>query len=306
MSSMPATAAHFEHQYLRLQDLRRLRHLSFSSRRVVEGHYAGRHASPQRGHSVEFSDYREYSPGDELGDIDWKVFGRSDRFFIKLFEHQSDMVANLVIDASASMAYAGGGRESKLDHACRMAASIAFLTIKQQDRVGLAVAQNGLGRYEPALGSYAQLNRVLKAMEELKPSGPASLAEALKECSRRAGRRGLVVIFSDLLEESEPIMKSIAMLSQRGSEVIVFHVMDADELVLPDLADALFEDSETGQKVRLNVDDVRETYSRNLEAYLKRWRDLTRARGVDYNLVSTGVPYWKSLEDYLFSRATIA
>lgn len=306
MSSMPATATQLEHRYLRLQDLRRLRHLSFSSKRVVEGHYAGRHASPQRGHSVEFSDYREYSPGDELGDIDWKVFGRSDRFFIKLFEHQSDMVANLVIDASASMAYAGSGRESKLDHACRMAASIAFLTIKQQDRVGLAVAQNGLGRHEPALGSYVQLNRVLKAMERLKPSGQASLAEALKEFSRRAGRRGLVVIFSDLLEESEPIMKSIAMLTQRGSEVIVFHVMDADELVLPDLADALFEDSETGQKVRLNVDDVRETYSRNLEAYLKRWQDLTRARGVDYNLVSTGVPYWKSLEDYMFSRATIA
>lgn len=295
-----------EHRLLRLQDLRRLRHLSFSSKRVVEGHYAGRHASPQRGHSVEFSDYREYSPGDELADIDWKVYGRSDRFFIKLFEHQSDMVVNLLIDASASMRYAAGGRDSKYDHACRMAAAIAFLTIRQQDRVGLAIAQDGLLRYEPALGSFKQLNHVLHTLDSIQPAGEAKLAQALHDAARRIGRRGVNIIFSDLLEETQPIMQAIGMLTQRGSEVIVFHVMDADELQLPDLADAVFEDSESGQKLRLNVDDVRSHYAVQLDAFLKRWRGAMKARGIDYNLVSTAVPYHQSLEAYMFSRTSIA
>jgi len=128
-------------KYLRTQDLRRLKNVFFSSRRVVEGQYAGRHASPQRGHSVEFNDYRQYMPGDEVADIDWKVYGRSDKMFIKLFEHQSDMTVNLVVDGSASMAYAGlDGRYSKYDHACLMAAAIAFLTTKQQDKVSFALA----------------------------------------------------------------------------------------------------------------------------------------------------------------------
>ena len=154
----PDTAVRFpSHRYLRVEDLRRLRHLFFAARRPVDGRYAGRHASPQRGHAVEFSDYREYAPGDELGDVDWRVYGRSDRLFIKLFEHQTDMTVQLLVDASASMGYAGldvgspsrltrlrrparrpgaglgaASRASKYDQACLLAGAIAFLAIKQQ------------------------------------------------------------------------------------------------------------------------------------------------------------------------------
>lgn len=308
MSSSSAThnLAASQHRYLQVADLRRLRHLFFSSKRVVEGQYAGRHASPQRGHSVEFSDYREYTPGDELGDIDWKVYARSDKFFIKLFEHQSDMTVNLLIDASASMAYRGDGGDSKYDHACRMAASIAFLTIKQQDKVGLSVAKQGLDTVLPAQGAFTQLNKVLRAMEQTAPDGKADLATTLDDVARRTSRKGVVVLFSDLLEPVEDILQKLAAFTHRGSEVIVFHVMHADELKLPDrFAEATFHDSETGDRVRLNADDVRDNYQQRMQQFLDRWRSAFRTRGIDYNLASAAKPYSAVLEDYLFTRSTM-
>ncbi len=293
-------------RYLRVQDLRRLRNVFFASKRVVDGQYAGRHASPQRGHSVEFSDYREYYPGDEIGDIDWKVYGRSDRFYVKLFEHQSDMTVNLVIDGSASMAYQAGNRESKFDHAARLAASIAFLTTKQQDAVSLAVAQGGLKHYLRPLGAFKHLQAVLKQLESVELAGEAQLADTLHDVGRQLKRKGLVVLFSDLLENDQNILKALSAFTHRGSEVIVFHVLDADELQLPDMAEAVFIDSETHTKLRLNVDDVRHSYRDRVRRFIRGWRTSLRARGIDYRLVSTAEPYHQALEDYLFSRATLA
>ncbi|MEM6551097.1 MAG: DUF58 domain-containing protein [Planctomycetota bacterium] len=299
-----------QHRYLQVADLRRLRHLFFSSKRVVEGQYAGRHASPQRGHSVEFSDYRQYTPGDELNSIDWKVYARSDKHVVKLFEHQSDMTVHLLIDASASMAYRGVDgdrkRDSKFDHACRMAASIAFLTIKQQDKVGLAIAKQGLDAVLPAQGSFTQLNKVLRQMEQTRPTGEADLAETLDGLARRVSRKGVVVVFSDLLEPVDAVLQKLSAFTHRGSEVIVFHVMHADELRLPDtLAEATFEDSETGGRVRLNTDDVRVHYQARMERFLDTWRSAFRSRGIDYNLASTATPYHAVLEDYLFTRSRV-
>ncbi|MEM9295639.1 MAG: DUF58 domain-containing protein [Planctomycetota bacterium] len=297
------------HRYLQVADLRRLRHLLFSSKRVVEGQYAGRHASPQRGHSVEFSDYRQYTPGDELGDVDWKVYARTDKYVIKLFEHQSDMTVHLLIDASASMAYRGVDDrrgDSKYDHACRLAASIAFLTIKQQDKVGLAVAKQGLDAVLPAQGAYTQLHKVLQHMEQTQPKGQADLAATLDGLARRSARRGVVILFSDLLEPAEDILQKLAAFTHRGSEVIVFHVLHADELHLPDsLAEATFEDSETGGRVRLNTDDIRAQYRQRMQRFLDTWRTAFRSRGVDYNLASTAKPYSAALEDYLFARSRV-
>jgi uncharacterized protein (DUF58 family) len=314
------------HKYLRVQDLARLRNLLFASRRPVAGRYAGRHVSPQRGHSVEFTDYRQYTAGDEIGDIDWKVYARSDRLFVKLFEHQSDMTAHLLVDASASMDYRGvqssqfkssklvrrpsttlnfepGDLSSKYDHACRMAAAIAFLTTRQQDRISFGVAREGLAEFLPSQGSPSHLRAVLKAMERTQPGGRASLAEAVAELASRVPRRGLLIVFSDLLDDPAPLMQAMSHFPHRGGEVIVFHILHADELSLPPLGDAVFADSETGQRLSLNVPDVREAYEQRLKHFLEGWATGCRGRGFDYQLVNTARPYCQALENFLFTRA---
>lgn len=306
MAATPAKPAR-DHKYLRLADMRGLRHLYFSRRRPVDGRYAGRHATAMRGHSAEFSDYREYIPGDELADVDWKVYARSDRLYIKLFEHESDMTVHLLIDASASMAYRGLGpnhTQSKYDLACRIAAAVAFLTVKQQDRVSLGFSQAGLAGQGPVAGAFPHLMGILAAMELREPEGSARLAESLKDLAGRVGRRGLLIVLSDLLEDREEIMTSLSIFTHRGGEAILFHILHEDELTLPDLDEAVFADSESGAKVRLNVADVRSNYERAMREFIDGWRGAASSRRVDYRLVSTAMDYRKALEQYLFSRAS--
>ncbi|MAE62037.1 MAG: hypothetical protein CMJ49_11855 [Planctomycetaceae bacterium] len=307
------------HRYLRVQDLRRLRRLVFSARRPVEGLYAGRHGSLQRGRSVEFSDYRPYMPGDEVGDIDWKVYGRSDRLYVKLFEHQSDLTIRILVDGSASMAYSGmggparrslvlrsprpGESDRKYDTACRIAGAIAFLTISQQDRAGFAIAQRGLAvRQEPG-GSYAHLHRMLGAMEQTEPTGEADLPRAIDDLSETAQRRGLLVLISDLLDDRDATMRAISRFTHLRHEVIVFHVLHGDELNLPRVDEARFVDSETGGGVRLNVRDVRRDYTARMRDFLDGWSAVFRSRGMDYRMVNVADPPARALEDYLFRRA---
>ena len=299
-----ADAGGLNHKYLRLQDLRRLKNVFFSSRRVVEGQYAGRHSSPQRGHSVEFNDYRQYMAGDEIGDVDWKVYARSDKMFVKLFEHQSDMTVNLVVDASASMAY-GGLRSGhrKYDQACMMAAAIAFLTTQQQDRISFGLAQGGLHQFHRPYGAFTHLLGILKTMEQVVPQGQANLAEALRRTAALIGRRGLLGVFSDLLDDQQAILDAMAVFTHRGSEVILFHILHADELKLPSMQEAIFRDSETLAAMGLHVEDVRKEYEQRLSRYLETWATACRGRGIDYNLVSTAVNYSQALAHYLYQRA---
>ncbi|MEM1027657.1 MAG: DUF58 domain-containing protein [Planctomycetota bacterium] len=312
---MPDTAA--SSRLLNPADLAPLHHLVFASRRAVVGHYAGKHASPQRGHSVEFQDYRDYSPGDPPGEIDWKVYGRSDKLFIKLFEHQSDMTVNLLVDASASMGYAGldnGKRQrrrmgpqpvSKFDHACAMAAAVAFLVTQQQDKVSLGIAQQGLQHAIRPAGTYPHLHRLTGVMESVRPRGPANLAAALHAAARQAKRKGLLLVFSDLEENQDAVLTALGRFLHRGHEVIVFHTLHADELQLPDLSEAVFVDSESGREVRVNVEDIRTDYETKMKAHVDQWRRVLTARGVDYNLVSTATPYHEALRGYLFNRASL-
>lgn len=294
-------------KYLRLGDLHWLRNLFFSSRRVVEGQYAGRHASSMRGHSVEFNDYRQYMPGDEIADVDWKVYARSDKLFIKLFEHQSDMCVSMLVDCSASMGYAGlGGSYTKYDHACMMAAAIGFLTTKQQDKVSFALAQEGLREYIRPHGSFGHFCDILRAMERARPGGEADLAESLRKLAGHTGRRGLLILFSDLLDDPEEIFKGLSIFTHRGSEVIVFHILHEDELKLPDLHEALFIDSEIKARVSMNVHDMRPAYEKRLRRFLSVRSAACKGRGIDYKLVSTAMNYCDALEEHLFQRANMA
>ncbi len=316
-------------RYLRIQELAPLRNALFASRRPVRGVYAGRHASRQRGHCAEFNDYREYTPGDEASDIDWKVFGRSDRMFIKLFEHQTDMTVTLLVDASASMGFAGVDgshtrsdkndqladtprdptaliHPSKYDYACLMAGAIAFLTVRQQDRIGFAAAQQGLHTCLPPRGGFSHLDQLLRLMEQMNPADRAHLPEALHGlAAQRTGRRGLLVVLSDLHEDRGEILDELGAFTSVGGEAVVFHVLHAEEWRLPDLAQAVFIDSETGRRVRVDTQELRADYEQQVRGATEAWRSALNARGIDYRPVSTATVYHQALSDYLFTRSGV-
>ena len=207
------------------------------------------------------------------------------------------------------MAYAGhqGKGDSKFDHACRMAAAIGFLTAKQQDKVSFALAQEGLASFLRARGDLGHFCDLLRTMEAIQPRGRADLADALHQLAGMIRRRGVLVVFTDLLEVDLPaVFDALSIFMHRGGEVIVFHVMHAEEMRLPDVADALFIDSESGGRLRLNVTDIRAAYDERLRHFLAQCSAGCRGRGMDYNLVPTGQHYTEALSEYLFKRASIA
>lgn len=308
-----------------------LRGLSFVPRRPVRGIYAGQHPSKQHGQSVEFNDYREYVPGDGVNDIDWKVFGRADKLFVRRREHQTDLSAHLLIDASASMAYTGvrvnsrkrsGTRRfrslgkkrtpplttdastftktlSKYDYACQLAAATAFLMLEQRNRVDLAFAKDGLHRMTESRG---QLHRLLIQMESIGPNGRAGLSEAIHGMIRTSRNRGLLIIYTDLHETCENTISAVSAWIHAGGEAIVFHVLHPDELNLPSIRQAILIDSETGERVRLSVSEIRNRYQRAMESVCARWKRLLNRCGADYCRVTTDAVYHQAIRDYLTSR----
>ncbi len=318
-------------RYLSFRDMETLRGLSFVPRRPARGIYAGQHPSRQHGHSVEFNDYREYLPGDEVRDIDWKVFGRADKLFIRRREHQTDLSAHLLIDASASMAYAGvqvpsrrrtgirwfhrrGMKPglsslpatstatktlSKYDYACQLAAATAFLILEQRNRVALSFARNGL--YRPT-ESRGQLHRLLRQMEAIEPSSRAELPEAIHTALRSSLNRGLLIVFTDLHESCEKIISAVSAWIHAGGEAVIFHVLHPDELNLPVTRQAELIDSETGERIRLNITEIRDIYRRAMDSTCIRWKRSLNQCGSDYCRVMTDTVFHQAIRDYLKSR----
>lgn len=292
-------------KYLRLEDLRRLEHLMFSTQRRVEGLFSGQHRTPQRGQSIEFQDYRQYMPGDEVARIDWKVYGRTDKLYLKRYEHQAQMTVHLLVDASSSMVYAGlDGQDplSKYDQAALLAAAVGFLTVKQQDRISLALAQRGLYKSSDTQPTIPHLIEQLRVLENTLLREDARLAAAIDSLVERSGRRELLVIFSDLLEDRAPIARALAAWQHRGGEAILFHVLHPDERRLPAADPGVFIDSETGDELRISIEDIRADYEAQVREFLAGWERTCRAQAIDYNLVPTDEPYIQAIERYLIRR----
>ncbi len=306
-------------KYLQVGDLRRLEQMLFSPRKTVEGRFSGHYATRQRGQSVEFRDYRPYFPGDEVGAIDWRVYGRTDRLVIKIFEQQSELTVHLLVDASASMDFrgvapaAGKAADSKFDYACRLAAAIGFLISRQHDRFSFSLSQRLAGsdksplrHFFPADRSLRHLMGVLESMETARPKGESALAAALDELARRGRRRELVVVFSDLLDDSDAIAEALASRVQFGGEAVVMHVLHPDEIELPDLDRGIFIDSESQARVRVDVPEVREAYQAKMREFLNGWEARCQALGIDYCRMETSEPYSSALERYLMARSGVS
>ena len=296
-----------EFRHLQPSDQQRLAPFLFHPRGAVEGRYAGRHASAHAQRSgVEFVDTRPYMPGDQVSDIDWKAYGRTDRLYVRLFERETDMTVGCLVDASASMAYGRQSAPSKFDHACRLAAAISLLVSAQQDRVSFATESDGLKPLLPVGAPEHQSANIPLALDQMKPVGKADLPASIWQLGQKVGRRGVIVLFSDLLTEMGPTLKAVDAIGGRGGEVIVFQTLHPDEKEGLSGGDAVLTDPETGRKLSVHLDDVKKDYQRRAAQFIERWSSALRSRGVDHRVTLVGEDPVDVLRDYLVRRAVRA
>lgn len=284
--------------------LARLGGVEFVARRVVEGFLMGLHRSPHRGFSAEFAELRAYQPGDDLRYIDWRMYGRSDRFFVKQFEEETNLRAYLLMDCSASMDWSSAPETlpSKLWYARHLAASLSLILLRQGDAVGLAAFHERLADLLPARGGNRQWHEMVRRLANLEGGGRTLASSALKDVAVRLRKRGLVVLISDLLVDPDETRLALQFLRHRGHEVLVFHLVDPGEREIPATGEIRFVDPETGDALQVNVAEIRKEYARAVEEAIGEWERALRPQGIEYAVVSTDQPLSLALAEYLRKR----
>lgn len=292
-------------KYLQPQVVSKLANMELRARLVVEGFITGLHKSPYHGFSVEFAEHRPYMPGDEIKRIDWKIYGRTDRYYIKQYEEETNLKSYIVLDTSRSMGFASEGQIPKLEYASYLAASLSYMMMKQQDAVGLALFGESLHSYLPPHASKPYLRQLLIALERVSPSGRTAAGMSLHQVADRIKRRGLVVIISDLLEQPEGIIGALKHFRYKKNEVIVMQVLDPRERSFAFGGEALFKDVETAETLRTRPWHIQASYQRAMGAFLDRIKKECREHFVDYVLLDTATPYDVALLEYLSKRERI-
>ena len=271
------------------------------ARAVMEGVLSGLHKSPHQGQSVEFAEHKEYAPGDELRHLDWKAYAKFDRFYVKRFEHETDLRAVLVVDASGSMGYRSGAL-SKLEVATTLAGALSYLLVRQQDAAGLSVVSGGRSADIPPRAAAGHLMTLLSALEQLEPQGPTNLHAAADRLAEGLPRRSLVVVFSDFFDETPDALRRILQLRARKHDVAVFQILDPEELEFPFDDPTLFLSMEDERRLEVNAREIRESYLEELGAFLAQTRALCAEMDVDYQLVRTDASLDASLLQFLAKR----
>jgi uncharacterized protein (DUF58 family) len=270
----------------------RIARLDLRAQKVVEGFIAGMHRSPFFGHSVEFAQHRDYVRGDDIRHLDWKVWSKTDRFYIKQFEAETNLRAQVVVDVSESMHYAvekhrRAGTLNKYDYACTAGACLALLAVRQQDTVGVVAFDEDVRAMLPAKGSQVHLDAIAQLLNAAKPRQKTAPRKILKRVAEATHGRGMIIILSDLLTDREPLLKGLEMLRARRHDVMVFHIMDDDELTFPFAGTTRFEGMEELPNLLCDPKALREGYLEALEEYLVEVRRGCSRMGVDYTLVKT-------------------
>lgn len=272
------------------------------ARTVVEGFLNGLHRSPYHGFSVEFADHREYVPGDDLKHLDWALFARTDNYYTKRYEEETNLRCHILLDSSNSMAF-GSGRITKWDYACFLATCLAYLMIKQKDAVGLALFGAGPGVILPPRCRTSHLRQMMMAMARTAPQGRTDVAGSIRSLLHGLKRRGLVVVISDLIDDPEETLACLRLLRSHRHDVIVFHVQDAAEIEFGFEAATVFRDMETGAEMEIDPVAVRSGYVAEMERLVAFYRKGLTEVGIDYQPVSTRSPCDQALAAYLGRRA---
>jgi uncharacterized protein (DUF58 family) len=278
-----------------------VKNLYLKARFVVDGVMVGIHSSRAKGLSAEFEEHRGYAHGDDTRHIDWKAYAKFDRYFIKQYRETTNLRAYLVVDSSASMGYASNG-VSKFDYGSILAASLAYLMLKQQEAVGLITFSDKIEKMIPPKTAHNYLFSLLKALEDTRPQGKTSAASVLQNLAATLKRRGLIILISDLLDPPEEVAKGLRQLRSRGSEVIVFHLLDREELQFPFKTPSLFQDLEEDLSLLADPQAIRPAYLEALHSLMDDYRQSCVAHQIDYSLFDTSVGLDRALLRYLTWR----
>ncbi len=288
-------------RFLHPDAIRRISRMDLRARHIVEGFLSGMHRSPYFGQSAEFLQHREYVVGDDLRHVDWKVWARQDRLYVKQFEEDTNLRCTLLVDVSNSMAY-GNGPLNKYEYACTVAGSLAYLILKQQDAVGCQAFDDRIRTRIPIRSKRNHIFSIIDSLNVSEPKDKTALHDILRSAAESLPRRGMVVLISDLLVEPEGTLRGLRMLRQRGHDVLVFHVLDDDELDFPFSGPTRFEGLESPDYLNCNPRSLREGYMEALNQFLETVRRDCARNMIDYALVRTSQPLDAALATYLSNR----
>ncbi|MBM3999107.1 MAG: DUF58 domain-containing protein [Planctomycetes bacterium] len=289
-------------KYLRPSVIHQIKRLDLRARFVVKGFLQGLHRSPFQGFSVEFSEHRKYVAGDDPNDIDWLVFAKTDKYYVKKFEAETNITGYLVMDRSESMAYTYRQELTKFDYAICLAAALCYLMIHQQDPVGLLTFDEKLRAGIPPRSKRAQLGHLLSLLANLKPSGRTEVAKCLAQVAAMLRHRSLVMLFSDLLCDLDEVIPALHRLRHRGHDVILFHILDEAEVAFPFSGVVSLEDPESGESMRVDADHYHDDYLAEVGAFRDRLRRESAQAGIDYVPLDTSMPFDRALTEYLVNR----
>lgn len=289
-------------KYLEPETIAKLDNIELKARLVVEGFITGLHKSPYHGFSVEFAEHRQYRPGDETRHIDWKVFARTNRYYVKEFEEETNLRCNIVLDKSGSMAYASKGNIPKFEYAIYLAAAIAYMLINQRDATGLALYDTEIETYLPPKSKASYIHEILRTLARTETSNETGTAKALDGLAERIKRRGLVVIISDFFDEPESILNAIRHFRHKNHDLIVFHILDPREIDFELGSGATFRDLETKEELLTLPYHIQKEYKQTMEEFIEQIKRQCVKNNVDYNLIVTSDSFDKPLREFIAKR----
>jgi uncharacterized protein (DUF58 family) len=282
----------------------RISRLDLRAQHVVEGFISGMHRSPFYGHSVEFVQHREYTPGDDIRYLDWKVWSKTDRYYVKQFEAETNLRCNLVVDVSESMHY-GRGALNKYEYGCTIGACLAYLLLRQQDAVGIITFDQEVRNILPPRCQQRHIDGIVQSMDISRPRDKTDVEKILRRVTESIASRGMIVLISDLLVDREPFFRGLEMLIQRRHDILIFHVLDEDEMTFPFAGTTRFEGMEEQPNLLCDPRALRDGYLEALEEYLVEVRRGCTRLGIDYALVRTGEYLDAVLSKFLHHRMAI-
>jgi uncharacterized protein (DUF58 family) len=289
-------------KYLKPAVIRQIARLDLRAKFIVEGFIAGLHASPFQGFSVEFSEHRKYTSGDNIGDVDWNVFAKTDRFYIKKFQAETNLTGYLVMDLSGSMGYTYRQELTKFEYAVSLAAALSYMMIHQQDPVGLVAFDRKVSQSLAPKSKRSQISNILALLARLQPTGETEIAKSLHQVAGMIRHKSLLMIFSDLLGDFEPIKKALHRLRFSGHDVILFHILDEAEALFPFEGMMELEDNETNETLLVDAEGIKADYLEEVASFRELYRKECLGARIDYVPLHTGMPFDKALMSYLLSR----
>ena len=290
--------------YLNPETVARLENLSLRARLIVEGFIIGLHRSPYHGFSVEFAEHRAYGAGDEIRHVDWKLFAKTDRYYIKQFEEETNLKSYLLLDQSRSMSFASAG-VSKLSYSQSLAAALAYLMLNQQDAIGLALFDSQLRSYLAPRARASHLNTLLGQLSRISPGPETAIAPVLHQLAESIVKRGLIVLISDLFDDPNEVLLGLKHFRYKRHEVIVFHILDPQELSFDYSSRTRFRDMETGQTITTEPWHIRREYQQQMEQFINTFRTRCRRHNIDYVQITTDRPLDLALSEYLVKRGRV-